>query len=61
MTNVIVQRQEDYVLGPLETRVDVLCAACKAVIVEKLPSARAAYRQTVAISQHKCEIKVIAA
>ncbi len=53
--NVILQPSEKSVVF------DLICADCKAVISEKLPSIRAAYCQAGAISQHECEVKVLAA
>lgn len=42
---------------------DVICADSKAVLVEKIPSMRAAYCQlsaiSDAISKHACEVKVL--
>jgi hypothetical protein len=61
MVTVIVQPHKDSVLGPLETRFDVVCVDCKIAIVERLPSIRAAYCQADAIGNHKCEGKVLAA
>jgi len=59
MTAVIVH------LGEQSVWFDVICAECKAVIVENLPCVRAAYCQAGEISgpmsEHKCEIKVSAA
>ena len=51
------------ILGPCEDSVgfNVMCAECKAVIIEKVSSVRAAYCQAGAVSEHKCEIKVLAA
>lgn len=51
------------VLQPREHSVgfDVICADCKAVIIEKISSVRAAYCQAGAIGEHKCDAKVLAA
>lgn len=63
MAVVIVQPHKDFVLGPIDTRFDVICADCKAVLAGKLPSSRSAYCQADAIreavSQHRCEVKQI--
>jgi hypothetical protein len=61
MVTVIVQPHKDSVLGPLESRLDVVCADCKIAIVEKLPSIRAACCQADEIGKHKCEGKVLSA
>jgi hypothetical protein len=59
MVNVIVQPSEKSV------GFDVICAQCKTVVIDKLPSERAAYSQAGAISElmskHRCEGKELAA
>lgn len=53
--NVILQPSK-YSVG-----FDVICADCKAVLFEKLPSERAAYCRAVGFVEHKCAVKVLAA
>jgi hypothetical protein len=61
MAKVIIKAHKASLLNLLKPTLDVICADCKVVLLEDVPSIQATHYRAGEFVEHRCEVKVLAA